>query len=218
MSNKANFISDELYAYILSVSSREDAVLGRLRAETAKLPMANMQIAPDQGQFLALLASGARRAIEVGVFTGYSSISIARALPDDGHLLCCDVDEDWTAIARRFWHEAGVAERIELVLAPASETLQSRLDAGEGESYDFAFVDADKESYDDYYEKCLQLLRPGGLIVFDNVLWSGDVLDANTCDAETRALQALNRKLHTDERVDVSLIPVADGLYLARKR
>lgn len=220
MSNKANFISDELYDYILRVSLREDELLARLRAETAAMPMASMQIAPDQGQLLALLVrlTGARRALEVGVFTGYSSLCIARALPTDGYLLACDIDPDWTAIARRYWEEAGVADRIDLVLGPASQTLRRRVEGGETASYDFAFVDADKESYDDYYEQCLLLLRSGGLIVFDNVLWSGDVLDDDTDDAETRALQALNRKLHRDERVDAALIPVADGLYLARKR
>lgn len=220
MSNKANFLDDALYEYILSVSLRDDPLLAKLRAETAAMPMAVMQIAPDQGQLMALLVRliGARRAIEVGVFTGYSSLCIARALPADGHLLCCDIDEDYTAVARRYWAEAGVSERVELVLAPATDTLQARIDDGDGASYDFAFVDADKESYDDYYEQCLRLLRPGGLLVFDNVLWSGDVIDSAARDAETRALRALNRKLHHDERVDVSLIPVADGLYLARKR
>lgn len=219
MSSKANFISDELYRYILSVSLRDDELLARLRTETAAMPMAAMQIAPDQGQLLAFLVRliGARRAIEVGVFTGYSSLCIARALPPDGHLLACDVSPEWTAVGQRYWAEAGVGDRIELILAPASDTLHSRIDRGEAGSYDFAFVDADKESYDDYYERCLVLLRVGGLMVFDNVLWSGSVMNENSDDPETRALQALNRKLHLDQRVEVSMIPVADGLYLARK-
>ncbi|MBT8135526.1 MAG: class I SAM-dependent methyltransferase, partial [Gammaproteobacteria bacterium] len=219
MSRKANFLDEPLYDYLVSVSVREDELLARLRAETAPMQMATMQIAPDQGQLMALLASltGARRAIEVGVFTGYSSICVARTLPSDGHLLCCDVSKEWTSIAQRYWKEAGVADRIELVLAPASETLQRRLDAGAAGSYDFAFIDADKENYDNYYELCLQLLRRGGLLVLDNVLWSGRVMNADKEDAETQALHALNQKLHADERVDVSLLPVADGLYLARK-
>ncbi|MDH3647313.1 MAG: class I SAM-dependent methyltransferase [Gammaproteobacteria bacterium] len=220
MSTKANFLDAELYDYLLSVSVYEDELLTQLREETAQLPMSVMQIAPDQGQFMALLIRlmGVRAAIEVGVFTGYSSLCIARALPADGRLLCCDVSEEWTAIARRYWDAAGVAERIELVLAPASETLRSRIEAGDAGRYDFAFIDADKESYDDYFECCLELLRPGGLMLFDNVLWSGRVMRAAEEDAETQALHAFNVKLHGDERVDISLLPVADGLFLARKR
>ena len=184
------------------------------------MEMSVMQIAPDQGQFMALLAKlvNARNAIEVGVYTGYSSLCVARALPDDGKLLCCDISDEWTSVARRYWKAAGVDQRIELVLAPAAKTLQQRIDNGEAGNYDFAFIDADKESYDTYFEQCLVLLRTGGLIVFDNVLWSGDVLKQDTGDAETLAFQALNKKLHTDERVDISLLPVADGLFLARKR
>lgn len=220
MSRNSNFLADDLYSYLLGVSVRDDPLLARLREETASMPMAVMQIAPDQGQFMALLVRliDARKAIEVGVFTGYSSLCVARALPPDGHLLCCDVDEHWTAVAQRYWREAGVDDRIELVLAPASETLARRLDDGAAGSYDFAFIDADKTSYDDYYEKCLRLLRPGGLIVLDNVLWSGRVMDADSDDADARALRALNRKLHADDRVDIALLPVADGLFLARKR
>lgn len=220
MSRKANFLDAELYDYILSVSVRHDELLERLREETAQMPMATMQIAPDQGQFMALLvqAIGARRAIEIGVFTGYSSICIARALGEQGHLLCCDISDEWTSVARRYWQEAGVDDRIELILAPASATLQARIERGEAGSYDFAFIDADKESYSDYLELCLQMLRPGGLLVFDNVLWSGRVMNAVNEDAETRALHALNNRLHSDERVDISLLPVADGLFIARKR
>ena len=220
MTNKAHFIDDEIYDYVLAHSLREDTLLAQLREETASMESSVMQIAPDQGQFMALLARlvNARNAIEVGVYTGYSSLCVARALPDDGRLLCCDVNEEWTAVARRYWKAAGVDERIELVLAPAAQTLQQRVDGGEAGSYDFAFVDADKESYDTYFEQCLQLLRPGGLIVFDNVLWSGRVLNPDTDDPDTRAFQALNKKLHNDSRVDISLLPVADGLFLARKR
>ena len=220
MSTKANFIDADLYDYILSVSVRDDPLLQRLQDETAQQEMAVMQIAPDQGQFLALLIQllGVRNAIEVGVFTGYSSLCVARALPDDGRLLCCDVSREWTDIARRYWDAAGVTDRIELVLAPAIETLRSRIEADQAGQYDFAFIDADKESYDDYFECCLELLRPGGLIVFDNVLWSGRVMHAADEDAETRALDALNRKLQQDQRVDISLVPMADGLYLVRKR
>ncbi len=214
------FVDGKIYDYVLAHSLREDSLLAQLRAETAGMEMAVMQIAPDQGQFMALLAKlvNARKAIEVGVYTGYSSLCVARALPEDGRLLCCDVSDEWTAVARRYWKAAGVDERIELVLAPAAQTLGKRIADGEAGDYDFAFIDADKESYDTYFEQCLQLLRPGGLIVFDNVLWSGDVLDPDTTDPETRAFQALNEKLHTDPRVDISLLPVADGLFLARKR
>lgn len=220
MSRNSNFLADDLYQYLLGVSLRDDPLLARLRDETESMPMAAMQIAPDQGQFMALLVRliGARKAVEVGVFTGYSSLCIARALPDDGQLLCCDVDADWTSVAQRYWREAGVEKRIELVLAPAAETLQRRLDDGEAGAYDFAFIDADKPNYDDYYEKCLRLLRPGGLVVLDNVLWSGRVMQTESDDEETRALRALNEKLHDDQRVDISLLPVADGLFLARKK
>ncbi|MDH3589428.1 MAG: class I SAM-dependent methyltransferase [Gammaproteobacteria bacterium] len=220
MSTKANFIAADLYSYLLSVSVREDNLLKQLREETAQLPESVMQISPDQGQFMALLVRlmGARTAIEVGVFTGYSSLCVARALPAEGRLLCCDVSEEWTSIARRYWDTAGVADRIELVLAPAIETLRSRIRNGEAGRYDFAFIDADKESYDQYFELCLELIRPGGLLVFDNVLWSGEVMDNDSDDPEVRSLQALNRKLHRDERVDISLLPLADGLFLARKR
>lgn len=220
MSSGSNFVDDRIYDYILSVSLREDDILRELREETSSMAMAVMQIAPDQGQFMALLAQlvNAQNAIEIGVFTGYSSLCVARALPPDGKLLCCDVSEEWTAVAQRYWQRAGVEEKIELVLQPATQTLQQRIADGERGVYDFAFVDADKENYDNYFELCLELLRPGGLIVFDNVLWSGDVLDTSTDDPETVAFQKLNAKLHHDPRVEISLLPVADGLYLARKR
>ena len=179
-----------------------------------------MQIAPEQGQYMALLARliGARQVIEIGVFTGYSALCVAQALPQDGRLLACDISEEWTDIARRYWAEAGVARRIELVLAPAMDTLQARLAAGEAGYYDMAFIDADKTAYTDYYEACLRLLRPGGLILVDNVLWSGRVADQGDQDADTLALRAFNKRLLDDERIDLSMLPVADGLTLARKR
>jgi caffeoyl-CoA O-methyltransferase len=178
-----------------------------------------MQIGPEQGQFMALLVRlmGARRAIEIGTFTGYSALTIALALPADGRLLACDVSDEYTRVGRPFWERAGVAAKIELVLAPATETLDRRLAQGEAGQHDFAFIDADKASYDGYYERCLRLLRPGGLIALDNTLWSGAVARP-TSDADTLALQALNDKLHRDERVDLSLLPIGDGLTLARKR
>jgi len=213
-------ITDEIHRYLVEHSVREPEVLARLRAATASLPQAQMQIGPEQGQLMALLAKlvGARRCIEIGVFTGYSSLAVALALPEDGRILACDVSEEWTAIARRFWREAGVEHKIELKLQPATRTLEQLLAAGEAGRYDFAFIDADKPSYDTYYELLLKLLRPGGLIALDNTLWSGHVADPNNRDPNTVALRALNDKLHRDERVDLSLLPVGDGLTLARKR
>jgi len=179
-----------------------------------------MQIAPEQGQFMAMLIKlmGAERAIEVGVYTGYSALAVAEALPDDGLLMACDINADTTAIAQRYWQQGGVAHKIDLRLAPAAQTLQALLDEGQAGSFDFAFIDADKTGYRDYYELCLALLRPGGLIVVDNVLWSGAVLDAQTDDHDTRAIQRFNAQLRDDQRIDLSLLPVADGLSLIRKR
>ena len=197
MTNKTIGLSDELAAYVLEVGTREPDVLARLRAETAALPEHRMQVAPEQGAFLAMLVelTGARRCLEVGTFTGYSSLAVALALPEDGRLVCCDVSEEWTSIARRYWLEAGVAGRIDLRIAPAAETLDGLLASGAESTYDFAFVDADKSGYDGYYERLLRLVRPGGLIAFDNTLWGGRVLEADAGDEDTRALQALNRKL-----------------------
>jgi predicted O-methyltransferase YrrM len=219
MSNKTLPLNNILYEYILSVSLREPEVLARLRAETLQQPMSVMLSAPEQGQFLALLAQliGARKCLEVGVYTGYSTLWVALALPHDGSVLACDVSEKWTAIARRYWQEAGVAERIDLQLAPALETLDRLLAADQAGSFDFAFIDADKENYPDYYERSLQLLRPGGLMVIDNTLWSGAVADTTRQDPETCAIRALNDLVHADDRVQMSLLPVADGLTLARK-
>jgi predicted O-methyltransferase YrrM len=220
MTDRRLHITDEIHRYLVAHSVREPEVLARLRAATASLPQAQMQIGPEQGQLMGLLARlvGAKRCIEIGVFTGYSSLAVALALPEDGRILACDVSEEWTAIARRFWREAGVEHKIELKLQPATRTLEQLLAAGESGRYDFAFIDADKPSYDTYYELLLQLLRPGGLIALDNTLWSGHVADPNNRDPNTVALRALNDKLHQDERVDLSLLPVGDGLTLARKR
>jgi caffeoyl-CoA O-methyltransferase len=220
VSNRTIAIGDDLYDYMLAVSLREPPVLRRLRQETLALPNAGMQIAPEQGQFMALLVRliGARRVLEIGTFTGYSTLVMALALPADGRIVACDVSEAWTAIARRYWAEAGVAGRIELRLAPALDTLASlRLHAAAG-SFDFAFIDADKENYRSYYEGALELLRPGGLIAIDNVLWGGSVINAAKQDRDTRAIRALNALLAEDERIDLSLVPIGDGLTLARKR
>jgi len=220
MANQTIGISDELAAYVLRFGTREPDVLARLREETAALPQHGMQIAPEQGAFLALLVElvGARRCIEVGTFTGYSSTAVALALPDDGRIVCCDVSEEWTALARKYWDEAGVADKIDLRIAPAAETLDQLLAAGEEGAFDFAFIDADKAAYDGYYERLLRLVRPGGLIALDNTLWGGEVLDDESDDEDTQALRVLNAKLADDERITLCLLPVADGVTLARRR
>ena len=220
MTRRSISLTDSLYDDLLSVSLREPDLMRRLREETAAYPNARMQIAPEQGQFMALLVRlmGARRCLEVGVFTGYSSLAIALALPGDGRIVACDVSEEWTAVARRYWAAAGVEHKIDLRLAPALETLQCLLASGGAGSFDFAFLDADKENYLRYYELALELVRPGGLIVADNTLWSGRLVDAANEEATTVALRRFNVQLHRDERVDLSLVPVGDGLTLARKR
>jgi len=219
MSNRTLCITEQLYEYMVDVSLRESPLMQRLRAETAQDERASMQIAPEQGQFMALLLHllGAEKAIEIGVYTGYSSLCTALALPDHGRLIACDTSEQWTRVARRYWEEAGVAHKIELRLAPAAETLAALLAAREAGTFDFAFIDADKIGYEHYYEACLKLLRPGGLIAIDNVLWNGDVADPAIDDADTEAIRAFNRKIHADSRVEISLVPIADGLTLARK-
>ena len=219
MTNKTIVLTDQLYDYVLSVSLREPPLLQRLREETARDPMARMQIAPEQGQFMALLVQllGAKKTLEIGVFTGYSSLCVALALPRDGKLIACDVSETWTDVARRYWVEAGVVDKVDLRLAPALETLDKLLQEGQAGSFDFAFIDADKVGYDAYYERTLQLLRPGGLILLDNMLRGGRVLDANIKNEDTRAIRALNEKLHHDQRIALSLLPIADGLTLALK-
>ena len=220
MANRTITLFDGLYDYLLDVSLREPDVLRRLRDETAKIPAAAMQIAPEQGQFMALLVEvmGARNAIEVGTFTGYSSLSVALALPPGGRLVTCDENEEWTDVARRYWADAGVADRIDLRLGPALETLDALIADGEAETFDFAFIDADKKSYEAYYERILTLLRPGGLVGVDNVLWNGWVIDATRQDEATRAIRAFNEKVHADPRVSLSLVPIGDGLTLARKK
>jgi len=212
-------MTEALYGYLLT-TLREPALLERLREETARLPSGQMQISPEQGQLMGLLVEllGARRALEIGVFTGYSSTVVALALPTDGQLVACDLSQEWTNIARRYWREAGIEAKIELRLGPALATLDSLIEAGQSASFDFAFIDADKSAYLDYYERCLTLLRPGGLLAVDNALWSGAVADSADQRENTRAIRALNAKITSDERVSASLIPIGDGLHLARKR
>lgn len=220
MSNKSLGLDNALYDYLLAVSLREPEMLQALRQETASHPMSQMQIAPEQGQFMALLVQlmGARKTLEVGVFTGYSSLCVALALPPEGKIVACDISEEFTTIARRYWQQAGVADKIDLQIAPAIETLDRLLADGQGNSFDFAFIDADKSGYADYYERALQLVRPGGLIAIDNVLWSGQVADPEIQDNRTNKIRAFNQKLHQDPRVNLSLVPIADGLTLALKR
>jgi caffeoyl-CoA O-methyltransferase len=219
MSTKTITLTESLHHYLLSVSLREPPILARLREETAQHPLANMQIAPEQGQFMALLVRlmEAKKCLELGVFTGYSALSVALALPPDGKLIACDVNEEWTSMARRYWQEAGVAHKIVLRIAPALETLDKLLANGEAGSFDFVFIDADKENYTNYYERSLELVRHGGLIVIDNVLWSGRVADPNAQDMDTVAIRHFNTKLHLDERIALSMLPLADGLTLAYK-
>ncbi|HEY3520315.1 MAG TPA: class I SAM-dependent methyltransferase [Rhodanobacteraceae bacterium] len=219
MSSRTLNLDDALYDYLLAHSLRGHPEQAALREATRTHPRARMQISPEQGQFMALLVKllGARRCIEIGVFTGYSALSVALALPEDGRILACDISDEYTCIGKPYWQRAGVAHKIDLQLAPAIETLDARLQAGEAGTYDFAFIDADKIGYDAYYECCLKLLRAGGLIAIDNVLWGGDVARPAK-DEDTRALQALNDKLHRDERIDLAMLPIGDGLTLAAKR
>lgn len=216
MTGQTLYLDDPLYDYLQRVSLRETPLLARLRAETQALPNARWQVAPEQGQLLALLATlgGARQAIEVGTFTGYSALCLAGALPQDGRLLCCDLPGDYHDIARRYWREAGVQARIELRLGPALDTLATLPDG----AFDLIFIDADKANYPAYLEHGLRLLRQGGLLLFDNTLWSGRVLQVEPDSADTRAIQALNLALRDDQRVDLSLLPLGDGLTLCRKR
>ncbi len=220
MSKKYLTLTDSIYGYLQAVSVREPDVLKRLREETASMPNSTMQISPDQGQFMALLVQliNASKTLEVGVFTGYSSLSVALALPPDGKLIACDVSDEYTQVARRYWAEAGVADKVSLRLAPALETLDGLINDGQVGTFDFAFIDADKGNYDGYYERALKLVRKGGLIAIDNVLWGGKVADDNAQDADTVAIRALNEKLLDDQRVSLSLVPIADGLTLALKR
>jgi predicted O-methyltransferase YrrM len=218
MSDRTINLDDRLTEYLQSVSLHEHPALQRLRAHNQEYPQGHMQICPEQGQFMGLLLKlmGAKRVLEVGVFTGYSSIAMALALPDDGYLLACDISAEATDVARRYWQEAGVAKKIDLHLGPALETLEDLVK--KGESFDFAFIDADKANYPNYYELCLKLVRPGGAIAIDNVLWSGRVADSLVTDSRTEVLRQLNRRIHEDNRVEISLLPIGDGLTIARKK
>ena len=215
MAGRAPFLPEKIARYLQEHSVREPAILRELRAATASVPMSGMQIGADQGQFMALLVQliGAKRCLEIGTYTGYSALAVALALPEDGRVVCCDINEEWTAIARRFWEKAGVAHKISLKIAPALETLKTLQGP-----FDFAFIDADKPNYANYYERCLELVRKGGLIAVDNTLWSGWVTDGKHRDADTRALRAFNDKLHGDERVAIAMLPLGDGVTLALKR
>lgn len=220
MTTRSSFLSPPVADYLLSSVKDEPPLLRELRDETRELEGAGMQIAADQGRFMQLLVEvlGARRALEIGVYTGYSSLCVALALPADGYLLACDISQEWTRVAQRYWQRAAVAERIELRLAPALETLDALLASPDAEPFDLAFIDADKTAYDAYYERCLRLLRPGGLIIFDNALWDGRVADVSAQSPDTLAIRALNDKVMSDSRVRASLIAVGDGLLLACKR
>lgn len=219
MSARSFFLPDNVQQYILGTTLRDQPLLRELREETAKHPRAGMQTGADQVQFMQLLVRliGARRCIEVGVFTGYSALGVALALPDDGHIVACDVSEEYTAIARRYWERAGVADKIDLYLAPAAQTLDELIRGGDAGRFDFAYIDADKTNYDAYYERCLTLLRPNGVIAIDNVLWGGDVAQPDAADPDTKALRALNEKIGRDGRVEASLLPIGDGLMIVRK-
>ncbi|SEP90289.1 Predicted O-methyltransferase YrrM [Ectothiorhodospira magna] len=220
MSNRTTELDHRLQVYLWSVSLREPPLYRRLREETAHLPEHQCQIAPEQGQFLALLVelTGARRVLEIGSFTGYSALWLAGALPEEGRLLCCDINPAWTAIAQRYWDEAGLGDRIELRLAPALDTLDSLLADGACGTFDLAFIDADKLNYAHYYRRCLRLMRPGGLICLDNTLWAGRVADPDDHEPDTEAIRAFNALIHEDPAVTLSLVPIGDGLTLARKR
>jgi len=219
MSDRTINLDKRLYQYLVDHSVREHPVLRELREATAGMRHAGMQISPEQGQFMALLVQllGARRTIEIGVFTGYSALSVALALPAHGRIIACDVSEEWTSIARKYWDKAGVSAKIDLRLAPALETLDQLVASGGAGGYDFAFIDADKGNYLAYYERCLALMRRGGLIAIDNTLWSGKVADASDTESDTQAIRAFNDALHADKRVALSLLPVGDGLTLALK-
>jgi caffeoyl-CoA O-methyltransferase len=220
MSLRSIGLDERLYRYLLDVSLREPDILRRLRGETAERENASMQIAPEQGQFMALLVEliGAERTLEIGTFTGYSALAVALALPSHGRVIACEVSEEYARIARRWWAEAGVAEKIELHVEPAVETLDRMLEDGLGRRFDFAFIDADKEGYVDYWERCLRLVRRGGLITVDNVLWDGRVADPENAEESTQAIRAFNARVRDDDRVDLSLVPIGDGLTLARVR
>ncbi|PSF39552.1 hypothetical protein C7H19_01820 [Aphanothece hegewaldii CCALA 016] len=220
MSNKTLGLSREFYSYYQSITVKEPEILQKLREETAQHPRAIMQIAPEQGQFLAFLVQliGARKTLEIGVFTGYSSLVTALALPPEGKIIACDVSEEYTEIARRYWQEAGVSKKIDLRIAPALETLDQLLAEGHANTFDFIFIDADKGNYDNYYEKSLKLVRGGGIIAIDNVFWGGKVADLEIQDNQTNKIREFNKKLYEDDRINLSVVPIADGLTLAMKK
>jgi O-methyltransferase len=220
MSSRTLNLDDDLYRYLCGVSLRESEIMRRLREVTASLEEANMQISPEQGQFMALLARliDARSYLEVGVFTGYSSLAVALALPEDGRVVACDISPQWTRIAQRYWQEAGVAHKVDLRLAPAADSLRALENEGRAGQFDLAFIDADKGGYLGYYEQTLRLLRRGGLLLVDNTLWGGSVADPANEEADTQAIRRFNEALHEDARIDLSVLPVGDGLTLARKR
>jgi len=220
MSNRTIAITESIYQYLCDHSLREDPILKDLRDHTYDMEERAMQIAPEQGQFMKMLVKliGAKNTIEVGVFTGYSSLAIALALPEDGRIVACDVNPQYTNVAEKFWVSAGVREKIDLRIGPAKDTLLELINAGLTGTFDFAFIDADKINYDHYYELCLQLIRPGGLITVDNVLWGGAVSDDAINDVDTNSIRVLNDKLYQDERIELSLVPIGDGLTLAMKR
>lgn len=220
MAHKRLGLETSLYEYLQAVSLREPEILAQLRQETAQHPSSRMQITPEQGQFMSLLVQlmCAKKTLDIGVFTGYSSLVVALALPPEGKVVACDISKEYTAIAHRYWQQAGVADKVELHIAPALDTLDRLIAAGEAGTFDFAFIDADKNNYDNYYERSLQLLRPGGLIAVDNVLQSGRVADPQEQDKITNSIRAFNQKLHQDPRITISLVPIADGLTLALKR
>jgi len=219
MSNKTLDLTDNVYSYLLENSLRETDLQKKLREQTKNIELSQMQIAPEQGQFMSFLVKllNIKKAIEVGVYTGYSSLKVAQAMPEDGQLIACDVNKEWTDIARQYWDEARVSHKISLQLAPALDTLSGLINDGHSNQFDFAFIDADKENYDHYYEMCLTLLRPQGLLLIDNTLWDGAVANNNINDADTVAIRKLNKKLLTDDRVELSMLPVADGLTLCLK-
>ena len=220
MSSRTIYLNDSLYRYLLDHSVRETAVMRKLRETTSQQETGRMQISPEQGQFMALLVEllGAKHILEIGTYTGYSALCMARAMPADGELVCCDISREWTDIARSFWREAGVEKRISLHIAPALDTLDRLIGQDKSGSFDMAFIDADKTNYLSYYERCLKLLRNDGLLLFDNTLWGGAAADPGNQDEDTRALRELNDRLHRDERLSISLVPIGDGLTLARKR
>jgi caffeoyl-CoA O-methyltransferase len=220
MSNATLGLPEDLHAYLLEVGVREPDLLRELRAETATMPEHDMQIAPEQGALMGLLVEliAARRCLEVGTFTGYSALAVALAMPPGGTMVCCDISREWTDVARRYWKRAGVADRIELRLGPALDSLDALLTEGQAGTFDFAFLDADKVQYPEYVDRALVLLRPGGLLAIDNVFWGGEVTDPSVDDESVRGIRRMSRALADDGRVSLAMVPIADGLTLARKR